>query len=125
MKLLLDTHVLLWWLDDLALLSAGARQAIENEKNTVYVSAVVAWEIVIKRRLGKLNFAHDVTTILMSNRFEPLPITLSHVLAIDQLPNHHGDPFDRVLVAQALHEGLTLVSRDPEIQRYPVSHLAA
>ena len=125
MKLLLDTHVLLWWLDDSALLSVGARQAIENENNTVYVSAAVAWEIVIKRRLGKLNFAHDLEAILTTNRFEPLPVTVSHALAVEQLPDHHKDPFDRLLVAQALQEGFTLVSRDMDIQRYPVSHLAA
>jgi len=124
-KLLLDTHVLLWWLDDSELLSAGARQAIENEKNTVYVSAVVAWEIVIKRRLGKLNFAHDLEAILTTNRFEPLSVTVSHALAVEQLPDHHKDPFDRLLVAQAQQEGFTLVSRDADIQRYPVSHLAA
>ncbi len=125
MKLLLDTHVLLWWLDDSTLLSSSAREAIENEQNTVYVSAAVAWEIAIKRGLGKLEFAHDLEAILASNRFEALAITVSHALAVERLPNHHSDPFDRVLVAQALHDGLTLVSRDPEIQRYPVSHLAA
>lgn len=125
MKLLLDTHVLLWWLDDSGLISAGARQAIENEKNTVYVSAAVAWEIAIKRGLGKLKCPHDLEAILKTNRFEPLPISVSHALAIENLPLHHSDPFDRLLVAQAQSEGLTLVSRDPDIQKYPVSYLAA
>jgi PIN domain nuclease of toxin-antitoxin system len=124
MKLLLDTHVLLWWLKDPALLSDGARNAIEDGENLVYVSAAVAWEIGIKRALGKLQ-AGDLEEALKENQFLALPVTISHALAVEKLPNHHRDPFDRMLVAQAEQEGLTLVSRDADIQRYPVSHLAA
>ncbi len=124
MKLLLDTHVLLWWLQDPALLSERARDAIEDGENLVFVSAAVAWEIGIKRALGKLQ-AGDLEEAIRENRFLPLPVTVAHALAVEKLPTHHRDPFDRMLVAQAEQDGLTLVSRDSEIQRYPVSHLAA
>lgn len=124
MSLLLDTHVLLWWLKDPALLSDGARNAIEDGENLVYVSAAVAWEIAIKRALGKLQ-AGNLEEAITENQFLTLPVTVAHALAVEKLPDHHRDPFDRMLVAQAMSERLTLVSRDAVIQRYPVSYLAA
>ncbi len=113
MSLLLDTHVLLWWLKDPALLSEGARNAIEDGENLVYVSAAVAWEIAIKRALGKLQ-AGNLEEAITENQFLTLPVTVSHALAVEKLPDHHRDPFDRMLVAQAMSERLTLVSRDAE-----------
>ena len=112
MTLLLDTHVFLWWLDDPLLLSKAARKAISDGKNTVYVSAAVAWEIAIKRALGKLDAPDDLEAVMTANRFQPLPVTIPHALAVGSLPPHHRDPFDRLLIAQARHEGLKLVSRD-------------
>ena len=123
MTLLLDTHVLLWWLDDPHLHSPSARQAIGDGTNTVIVSAVVIWEIAIKRALGKLDAPDDLQAALTANRFVPLPITIKHALAVQTLPDHHRDPFDRLLVAQALHEDFTLVSRDSFVIRYGIPHI--
>ncbi|MCG8584949.1 MAG: type II toxin-antitoxin system VapC family toxin [Pirellulales bacterium] len=125
MKLLLDTHVVLWWLDDPHQLSETARTAIEEPENTVFVSAVVAWEIAIKRGLGKLTAPPNLAVAIAAAGFASLPITVAHALGIETLPTPHRDPFDRLLVAQALLEDCTLVSRDPHQQKYPVSFLMA
>jgi PIN domain nuclease of toxin-antitoxin system len=125
MTLSLDTHVFLWWLDDPQLLSRTARQAIGNSKNTVYVSAVVIWEIVIKRALGKLDAPDDLELAMKANRFLPLPITIPHALAVQALPDHHRDPFDRLLIAQAQHEGFLFISRDGHVASYGVPHIIA
>ena len=125
MRLLLDTHTLLWWLDDHATLSSEARQAIGMPLNEVYVSAVTAWEIVIKKRLGKLKMPSGLDRELASQRFAALPITFEHALAVDKLPDHHEDPFDRMLVAQAIVEGMTLVTRDRNIRKYRVAVIEA
>lgn len=125
MMLLLDTHVLLWWLDDPGRISRAARKAIQDGANPVYVSAAVVWEITIKKELGKLDAPDDLEGVLEANRFLPLPITISHALAVRSLPDFHRDPFDRILIAQALHEGLRLVNRDAEIAKYPVSQIVA
>jgi PIN domain nuclease of toxin-antitoxin system len=125
MTLSLDTHTFLWWLDDPQLLSKAARKAIGDGKNTVYVSAAVIWEIVIKRALGKLDAPDDLEAAMAANRFLPLPVTITHALAVQSLPDHHRDPFDRLLIAQARHEGFKLVSRDPIVARYGVAHIVA
>jgi PIN domain nuclease of toxin-antitoxin system len=125
MTLLLDTHTFLWWLDDPALLAESARKAIADGKNLVYVSAAVAWEIAIKRSLGKLNAPEDLEAAMAANRFLPLPVTVPHALAVASLPDHHRDPFDRLLIAQARHEGFQLVSRDPFMKLYDVPLLEA
>jgi len=125
MSLLLDTHTLLWWLEDPSLLSKRARREIRDGKNKVYVSAAVVWEIVIKQSLGKLDVPDNLEDVLLANNFVPLPISVSHVLTLQSLPAHHKDPFDRVLIAQAVHEGLTLVTRDENIQKYSVSCIVA
>jgi PIN domain nuclease of toxin-antitoxin system len=125
MTLLLDTHALLWWLDDPGLLSGAAREAIGDGRNAVFVSAVVAWEIAIKKGLGKLDVPDDLEAALAANRFLPLPITISHALAVLALPHHHRDPFDRLLLAQALHEGFHLVSRDNVFTSYHVPLIVA
>jgi PIN domain nuclease of toxin-antitoxin system len=123
MTLLLDTHVVLWWLDDPAILSTPARTAIANPQNDVLVSAAVAWEIAIKRALGKLTAPSDFETAIQFSGFQPMPIT--HALMAGGLPAHHRDPFDRMLIAQALQEGCTLVSRDPNMALYNVPVIEA
>jgi PIN domain nuclease of toxin-antitoxin system len=124
-KLLLDTHVLLWWLENPKQLSAGAIEAIRDEENVVLVSSAVVWEIVIKKALHKLTAPDGISEVLAESRFEPLAITIEHALAVQNLPMHHRDPFDRILIAQAIVEGMTLVHRDREIAKYPVAQLRA
>lgn len=125
MILSLDTHVLLWWLADDARLSPTARAAISDGKNHVFVSAAAAWEMVIKSTLGKLDIPSNFEAALTANRFEPLPITIPHSLAVANLPHHHNDPFDRLLIAQAKVEGLTLVTGDEQIKKYDVAIMEA
>lgn len=125
MTLLLDTHTLLWWLDDPRLLSKAARKAIADGSNSVYVSAAVVWEIAIKQALGKLEVPDDLESAIEANGFRSLPITIPHALAVRALPQHHRDPFDRLLIAQASHEGFKLVSRDSYVARYGVPHIVA
>lgn len=125
MKLLLDTHVLLWWLAADPSLSARARAAIGAPRASVFVSAASAWEISIKRALGKLDAPDDLAEQLSAHRFEPLSISVAHASAAGALPEHHADPFDRMLVAQAEAEDLTIVTRDKRFQLYGVTTLAA
>lgn len=125
MNLLLDTHVLLWSLVDDQELSEPARRAITDGRNRVLVSAVNAWEITIKKALGKLRAPEDLLDQLAQRRFEHLDVTLRHALAVRELPEHHADPFDRLLIAQARTEALTLVTRDERIARYDVATLPA
>ena len=125
--LLLDTHAFLWWTLDDAQLSALAREAIASPDNLVYVSAATAWEIAIKASLGRVEAPQDLegfmTEEMRRSSFRPLAVDLRHALAVRNLPLHHRDPFDRLLVAQALREELTLVSGDPQVTRYPVTVL--
>lgn len=127
-RLLLDTHIFIWALGEPHKLPSVARSAIENSANEVFVSAAVAWEISIKHALGKLPLpmapASYVPSRLLQLRFKELSITFAHTLALSGLPTHHADPFDRILIAQAQIEGLTLVSVDSEIAKYPVPMLA-
>ncbi len=125
MKLLLDTHVFLWWLDDPNLLADQARLAIGNPRNAVFVSAVCVIEIVIKQALGKLRAGDPPEDQLAACRFHELPVTAAHGAALRSLPLLHKDPFDRLLIAQAVCEGMTLVSRDPAFGGYAVPILAA
>ena len=125
MKLLLDTHVLLWWLDEPTLLSAAARAAIQDPANSVAVSAAVVWEIAIKRGLGKLIAPPDLKAAIADCGFQLLPITAEHALRTEGLEWHHRDPFDRMLVAQALIENGVVVSRDPVLIQYGVPLITA
>jgi len=125
MKLLLDTHVILWWLADDPSLTADARLAIAEPSNIVYISAVSLWEIVIKQGLGKLQLPGNWTDVLDSEPFRKMSITCRHALAVGSLPAIHRDPFDRLLLAQCLDDDLTLVTRDAVMQRYDVSVLVA
>ncbi len=119
-RLLLDTHVLLWWLGDEIALGAKAKSAIANPANDVFVSAASTWEISIKQALGKLSAPEDLDAIIEQEQFSPLPITLAHGEAAGLLPPLHRDPFDRMLIAQAQMEGLLLVTADECISRYAV-----
>ena len=125
MNLLLDTHVLLWWLNDQPMLSKKSRAAIAEGKNLVFVSAVVVWEIRIKEALGKLEIPRNFKRVLESQPFEMLDVTVEHAHAVKDLPAHHRDPFDRMLVAQAKVEGFTLLTHDARLKKYKVSLMEA
>ncbi|HXM57373.1 MAG TPA: type II toxin-antitoxin system VapC family toxin [Candidatus Dormibacteraeota bacterium] len=125
MRLLLDTHTLLWWLSNDPSLTQVARAAIGRPEADVAVSAASAWEVAIKTSLGKLTAPPDLEAQLTRHRFTPLPITVGHALVAGSLPRHHDDPFDRMLVAQARLEGMTLVTRDLRIGLYGVPTIPA
>lgn len=124
MRLLLDTHVLLWWLAEDPALPAEVAAAVADPANDVFVSAATAWEIAIKRAAGKLESPADLEGQVLAGGFRPLGITLGHALVAGALPLHHGDPFDRMLVAQAMAESLTIATRDERIALYGVDVLA-
>ena len=127
MRLLLDTHAFLWWVDDAARLSARARTSIGNPANECLVSLASAWEIAIKLSLGKLRLASTLDRFLpeqlAANGFASLAIDLRHVARVATLPFHHRDPFDRLLAAQALADNLAIVSADPVFRRYRVKRV--
>ena len=123
MNVLLDTHVLIWW-DEGRRIAAEARQAIE-EADSVYVSAVSAWEVAIKTGLRRLRPTRTVEEAASESGFLELPVTFRHAERVIGLPPHHRDPFDQMLVAQAAVEELTLVTRDPVFARYGVALIDA
>ena len=122
--LLLDTHALLWVLDDSPELNERARRAIINPRNQVFVSAASVWEIAIKSALGKVTAPDDLLVAIEETGFTELGIKSSHAVQAGRLPLHHRDPFDRMLVAQAQAQGLTIVTRDANILLYGVSTIA-
>jgi PIN domain nuclease of toxin-antitoxin system len=124
-RLLLDTHALLWWLSNDPTLTQAARAAIARPEADVAVSAASAWEVAIKSSLEKLTAPSDLEAQLAHHRFSPLAITVGHAMLAGALPRHHDDPFDRMLVAQARIEGMTLVTRDPRIGLYDVPTIPA
>jgi PIN domain nuclease of toxin-antitoxin system len=127
MRLLLDTHTLLWWLADSESLPASARKLIANKNSDVLVSAASAWEIATKVRLGKLpmavDLAHDFTAYLARERFETLAVSAEHGIRAGLLPGPHRDPFDRMLIAQSLAENLAIVSNDVVFDAYGVNRV--
>jgi PIN domain nuclease of toxin-antitoxin system len=127
LRLLLDTHTLLWWLSDDPALPLLARKNISSRVHTIYVSAATAWEIATKYRIGKLpqgaELASHFDSILASESFESLPITTGHGVRAGLLPGPHRDPFDRMLIAQAHSENLTLVSNDKIFDDYKLHRL--
>lgn len=123
MNLLLDTHIILWWLDDNPSLSEKARNAIGDPDNLVIISAAVIWEIRIKQALGKLKIAAGFYDVIKRQGFEMLSITPDHAYAVGNLPKHHSDPFDRILIVQAKLERLTLVTQDAVFKKYQISLL--
>jgi PIN domain nuclease of toxin-antitoxin system len=125
LRLLLDTSTLLWWLDGDAKLGPSARAAIADPDNEVFVSSASAWEISVKRASGKLEAPFDVASALERNHFTDLPVEVDHAVAAGELPRQHKDPFDRMLVAQAQLEQLTLVTADVQIADYEVELLVA
>ena len=125
MRLLLDSHAFLWWLGDESKLKREAMRAIADPSSVVNVSAATIWELSIKASLGKLNLGTvNLVAEIESNDFVELPIAARHSSAAASLPRHHDDPFDRMLIAQAMHEGLTIVTRDPAFSSYGVSILS-
>ena len=122
MRLLLDTHVFLWWVTDDAELTKVARTAISDSRNECYLSMVSCWEMAIKSSLGKLKLPNLVERFvseqLVTNSFTLLNIELRHTAKIETLPFHHRDPFDRLLIAQALSEKLTMVAGDRNFAQY-------
>lgn len=119
MRLLLDTHVILWWLNASEELPGEMRDLLATEP-AVYLSAVSPWEIAIKQSVGKLSGPADLAERARDSQFTPLPITAGHGVRAGRLPQHHRDPFDRMLVAQAQMEELTIVTRDKWIHYYDV-----
>ena len=126
-RALLDTHAFLWWIADSARLSGAARRTIDDESNTIFVSAASAWEITTKHRIGKLAQAEavvlDLTGSIAGQGFEDLAITVDDAARAGRLPGLHRDPFDRVLIAQALARDLAIVSVDKEFDGYGVHRL--
>ena len=125
MNLFLDTHVLLWWLDDNSRLSKQAKNYIADVDNIIFVSAVVIWEIRIKEALGKLEIAADFFNIVKQQGFEILSITAQHANKVGDIPMHHRDPFDRMLIAQAIDESLTIVTHDRAFKAYEIPIIEA
>jgi PIN domain nuclease of toxin-antitoxin system len=119
-KLLLDTHAALWLLSGDERLSENAGRELTDDGNQVLLSAAVAWEVAIKRALGKLVVPDEYLRILLDAGVRPLPVSLDHAAAIARLPPHHRDPFDRMLIVQATMEGAAVVSRDAAFQPYGV-----
>lgn len=122
MKLLLDTHLLLWAAGLPERLPVEAARLIEDEGNSLLFSAASLWEVAIKSGLGRDDFRVDARLLrrgLLDNGYEELPILSAHVVMVDTLPEIHKDPFDRILVAQAQHEGITLLTSDAVVARYP------
>jgi PIN domain nuclease of toxin-antitoxin system len=121
LKLLLDTNVLIWVLTTPGRLSDAVTDAIRDRSNDIFVSMASPWEISIKKALGNLSPPDDLETQLADENFELLQILMIHTRAVEALPHHHRDPFDRMLIAQAQVEKLTLVTADRMMRRYPVA----
>ena len=125
MNLLLDTHVLLWWLDDHPNLTSRTKTSIADGQNLIFISAAVIWEIQIKHAIGKLIIPANFRKVLDQENFEFLDIIVEHAFAIADLPLHHRDPFDRILIAQAKVEGMTIVTHDKHFKKYKISIINA
>lgn len=124
MKLLLDTHLLLWASDQPAKLSRTARALLSDPQNVLMFSAVSLWEIAIKQSIGRSGFDADARLLrrgLLDNGYDELVLTSAHAVALDSLPQLHKDPFDRMLAAQASVEGITLVTADERLAKYPIA----
>jgi PIN domain nuclease of toxin-antitoxin system len=119
-RYLLDTHVLVWWLEDADALGPHCREIITNIRNEIFVSAASTWEISIKAALGKIRVPEDLDAAVEDEGFSKLPITLFHGQTAGRLPAIHRDPFDRMLIAQAQAEGLILLTVDENIAKYQI-----
>lgn len=125
MRLLLDTHVLIWAISNPGRLSISAQRAIASRENEVYVSVISPWEIAIKKSRHRIEDLVALDPVLKDSEFELLPVLLRHTRAIESMPHHHRDPFDRMLVAQAVVDGMTIVTADRKLTRYQVALLPA
>jgi len=123
LRILLDTHVFIWWDGEDPALSHDLCEAIANPANEIFVSAASVWEIAIKRRRGKIAFARGISDAVMDNSFLALPITPDHAEHAGGLPRHHSDPFDRMLIAQAMLEQMTLGTQDAMMRPYGIAVL--
>ena len=124
MKCLLDTHAYLWWLGDPGKVGSDARHLIMDAKNTIYVSVASFWEMGIKSSLGKLALSNTLTSLadsLADAGLTLLPVSPAHCAAVRNLPFHHRDPFDRMLISQAIQENMVMLSRDANFPLYPVA----
>ncbi len=119
-RYLLDTHAFLWWHDSSPQLGTRATLQIRNSQNEVLFSAISSYEMEFKRNLGKLRAPDHLEDLLASHGFVPLPVTLAHAELAGRLPMHHRDPFDRILVAQAILEDLVLITGDNNVRRFDV-----
>lgn len=124
MKILLDTHAFLWWITDDPQLSPRARHIIRDGKNEIFLSAANGWEIAIKAQLGRLKLPDKpelfISEQMSMNAIQGLPVEISHALHVYNLPGHHQDPFDRMLVSQSQLEGMHILTSDPQIAKYHV-----
>ena len=123
MKLLVDTHAVIWFINNSNQLPKGAKQIIANAGNRCYVSIATFWEIAIKTSLGRLDLKADLSKIFQiidDSGFEILPITIPHILTNSNLPFHHQDPFDRIIISQAIVEDLTVISKDNQFAKYDI-----
>ena len=127
MRALLDTHTFIWWANDDPSLTAAARRAIGDPTNEIFLSAVSTWEMAIKIAIGKLTLALPLDSFVLSqisqHQFKSLPVTYEHTYRVQWLPQHHRDPFDRLLIAQALVENLVLLTGDQQFPQYGVETL--
>lgn len=124
MELLLDTHALIWFITEDSNLPTNTKRIIEDIENNCYVSVATFWEIAIKHSLGRLNLGTNLGNLfqlIVSSGFTILPITLNHILENSGLPFHHNDPFDRIIIAQAVYEDLKIISKDGQFENYKVS----
>jgi PIN domain nuclease of toxin-antitoxin system len=120
MRLLLDANAFVWWVTDSPRLTATSRAAIADAANEVVLGIGALWELAIKRSLQKLHFPFDFETVLSDENFQVLPISFAHLRALDALPGHHRDPFDRLLIAQGLTEGIPIATGDRRFAAYGV-----
>jgi PIN domain nuclease of toxin-antitoxin system len=127
MNFLLDTHTLIWWSIDPIRLSQQARNLLDDESNTVFLSIISVWEMQIKLQIGKLTLQMPLPELIKdqqeTNDLQLLPIELTHIYALTNLPNHHRDPFDRLLIAQATVEQVPIISIDSVFDNYPIQRL--
>jgi len=117
-KILLDTHILLWAISDSDKLSEEHRRIIENPDNVIFISIATLWELTIKQSLGKIDLPDSFLSDLTHNGYETMKIEVSHLIELKKLPLHHRDPFDRILIAQAISENCKLLTTDHEILKY-------
>lgn len=127
MKILLDTHVFIWWHNDSKKLSQTAFTMIKDKENMLFLSMVSIWEMQIKLQLGKLQLQVSLPLLIneqqTKNGLHILPIALEHILTLEKLPSHHQDPFDRLLIAQSIYEKMPIITHDNQFSNYPISTL--